>query len=219
MESLKKNTIIIVLFIILLGITISVINNKRENLEVKKDLKQIKIAICPTYQYLKEEINNYGYEVVKTKSTAQSINLLRKGEVNIVLSGRKPMPNESDLAYKIILLPNRYSFLSKNSKTVFSEELKSLVVYTDQDTQAIKTIFNIDNVKKVENVYMFLDKGIVITSWDNTDYKKASVVHILENNKNRHQNSRIPIIYSKDEKLLDQIYKSLNNLINKKVLI
>lgn len=156
--------------------------------------------------------------MVKTNSTAESISLLRNGDVAIVLSGRKPLVNESDLVYKIASLPNRYSFLSKDSKTVSSEELSSMTAYTDQDTVTIRNLFNINKVENVENVYTFLDKGVVIASWENSDYTKASVVHVLQSNGTRHQNSRIPVIYSRNEKILDDMYSLLNNLIKEEVL-
>ncbi len=56
----------------------------------------------------------------------------------------------------------------------------------------------IDNIQEVKNVYEHLNDGIVITSWENTDYAKANIVHVMKDNGERIKLSRRPTIYCPD---------------------
>lgn len=219
-NSTKITIAIIALFIITCAVGMAIMSNKEVNPDSSgkivpgtKDSEAIKVAICSTYQYLFDEISAYGYVVVKTNSTAESIDRLRKREVDVVISGRKPLPSELDLQYKMLVLPNRYSFLSTESIPVTSEDLGLSKVYTDQNIEEIKTQFTLNEIKSVNNVYEYLNEGIVITSWENTDYSKASVVHVLQRDGTRHPNSRTPVVYSTNQNKTEYIFALLEKLV------
>jgi hypothetical protein len=202
----RKNLILGMIFLVVLSAIIFPISNKgkvnqevkeiQKNLEVKDVIKDSTyVAVCPTYQSLRDELIEDGFEVIKTNSTSESISLLRNGSVNLVISGRKPKSAEIDLKYKAVQLEGHYSFLSEKSLTIYEDNLSLYDIYTDQDTEKVKKIFKVENIAKVDNVYEYLDKGIVITSWNNTDYSRSSVVHILNFEGTRNPKSRMPFIY------------------------
>ena len=75
--------------------------------------------------------------------------------------------------------------------------MKKYNIFTDLETDKIRNIFDLDDVLKVEDVYEYLSLGIIITSWDNTDYSKAEIVHVLQENGKRVMDSRRPTVYCK----------------------
>lgn len=165
-----------------------------------------RIAACPTFWDTIYQMDVLGRE---TQSTSESLHLLNRGYVDYVLAGRTPKPWEFQGNY--IILWSGYSFLSKQSQTISDEELQTMKFYTDLgDIENIKKIFWIQNVEKVEHVYDYNQGNIIITSWENTDYSKADVVHVLHSNWERYIESRIPILYYRkqcDEKIITHIKK------------
>lgn len=160
--------------------------SKNENEEIEKNTK---IAVCPTYYHLEEKINKEKIELIKTNSTAESINLLKEKKVEAILTGRLLKPNEPFFDF-LVIGKEGYSFLNQSEKIIFEEDLKKYSIYTDLNLEEIKSNFSTDQVFAVENVYDFLDQGIVITSWENTNYSKAKIVHLLEKNGKRNILSR-----------------------------
>lgn len=164
--------------------------------EVKKE--KIRIASCPTYyQKLKNSLELSDYKVIATSSTAESLDLLKKNQVEAVVAGRTLKPNESN--FYSIVLKEGFSFLSQKSQTIYWDDLVNYNVYTDLDPEIIKEEFLIKKIKRVESVYDYLEEGIIITSWENTDYSKAELVHLLEKDNTRADFSRQATFYYKDE--------------------
>jgi hypothetical protein len=65
----------------------------------------------------------------------------------------------------------------------------------------------------VEDIYEYLDKGIVITSWENTDYRRTAIVHVIEDNQERLALSRRPTLYCPkfcQKELVEDIKASLD---------
>ncbi|MDD3284167.1 MAG: hypothetical protein PHZ07_01075 [Patescibacteria group bacterium] len=220
-----KNKIIMILlfFIITITTTFLIIFDKKESqLTEKKYPKQIKIKIaacpikikiaaCPTCYELLKNIDNNKYEIIRTNSTSESIELLENKLVDIILGGRTLKPEEPKL--DSLVISDGYSFLGNQEITIYIDELKKYSIYTDLDIESIKNNISIQKIKKVDNIYDYLDKGIVITSWENTDYTKAKIVHVLEDNGNRLKLSRRPTVYCNGS-CYNKINKDLiNNLI------
>lgn len=205
--------------------TMSMTSSSKDNIITKeekvlgaKDKQQlITIAICPTYQFLSVDLQSEKIKVINISSTSESVVLLRKGEVDVIISGRKPLPTEQDLSFKVIELVDHFSFLSNTLRSIYGDELITQEIYTDQNIEYIKEIFSLKNVVKVENVYDYLDKGIVITSWENTNYLNASLVHVLNMDGTRHVNSRTLVVYSLDEDDLDYGYSLLVKILNTQI--
>jgi hypothetical protein len=181
--------------------TFSKIEGKK--IEVKKE--KTKIASCPTYyQRLKNSLDLSNYEVIATSSTAESLDLLKKDRVEAVIAGRILKPNEPK--FNSIVLKEGCSFLAQKTQNIYLEDLSNYNFYTDLDLEIIKEKFSIDKIEKVENVYDYLEKGIIITSWKNNDYLKAEIIHLLEKNNTRVEFSRQATFYYKNKIKSDIIY-------------
>jgi len=157
-------------------------------------MKKIKIAVCPTYHKMAKNIDAEEYEFIETKSTAESLNLLKSNNADMVLAGRVLKPSEPKLK-SFLVKKEGYSFLSDQVKVVKVKELNNYNIYTDLNGALIKKAFSIKKINQVDDVYKFLDKGIVITSWENTDYAKAEIVHVMEDSGERVSLSRRPALY------------------------
>lgn len=155
--------------------------------------EKIKIATCPTLYELSKKLDLEKYQVIKTGSTAQSIALLESGQVDMILAGRTLKPNEPQMDY--LLIDEGYSFLSNQEATIFVDQLNDYNIYTDLNAEELKQKFPIEKIQTVGNVYKYLDKGIIITFWENTDYEQAGIVHLLEKNGTRVKLSRRATVY------------------------
>ena len=182
----------------------------------------IKIAACPTFHYLKNDLERRGVEFIATESTAESIVLLSGYRVDMILAGRTLKPNEPDFDFTI-LKDGCCSFVSRakargeeedlssspgqTEQILLEEDFDNFVFYTNLDPVEIKEFFpNIKTIEKVENVYEFLDnRSVGITLWENMDYSLASMVHILNPDGTRNVKSRPPIAYYRDNSALDYI--------------
>ncbi len=194
-----KNKIIIptILFIVIaIGFFVFSFDKQDEN-QILTDAippqEKTKIAACPTCYELSKKLDLEKYQIINTNSTAQSIAFLESGQVDMILAGRTLKPNEPQMDY--LLIDEGYSFLSNQETTIFIDQLNNYNVYTDLNAEELKEKFLIKNIQTVDNVYEYLDKGIIITSWENTDYNQAEIVHLLERDGERVKLSRRPTIY------------------------
>lgn len=201
-----KRTIILTLFLSTIlvagGIMILNKNSSQDNNVDRKPASDypeqeiIKIAACPTYLDKIKGVDPEKFKVVETGSTAESISLLQAGQADMVLAGRTLKPNEPRMDH--IVIGEGYSFLSADRGVVYKDELPNHDIYTNLDPEALKDIFPVQKIEQVDNIYGYLDQGIVITSWENTDYTKAGIVHLLERNGERVKLSRRPTLYCPD---------------------
>jgi hypothetical protein len=157
-------------------------------------MKKIKIAVCPTYHKMAKNIDAEEYEFIETGATAESLNLLKNNKADMILAGRALKPTEPKLK-SLLVKKEGYSFLSDQVKVIKVGDLNNYDIYTDLDSALIKKEFSIKKIHEVDDVYKFLDKGIVITSWENTDYARAEIVHVLEDSGERAPLSRRPTLY------------------------
>jgi hypothetical protein len=154
---------------------------------VKGVQSNTRIAVCPT---MYKRFNGLdGIDLVLTNSTSSSVQELKNNRVEYVLSGRVPKPEENITDF--IILKEGMSFISMEEGVYFLRDVLYMDIYTDKDID--ESIFK--NIHKVDNVYSYLDKGLVITSWENTDYSRANVVHIMNEYGSRWEDSRTPVIY------------------------
>lgn len=196
----KIITLIVLVLVIIAGFFIFNFNRQNKDQNVMKESlvqEKIKIAVCPTYYELSDKLDINKYQIIKTNSTAQSVNLLNNNEVDIILSGRTLKPDEPQLNH--LLIGDGYSFLSNQELTIYIDQLNQYNIYTDlSNTEELKEKLFTKKIETVKNVYEYLDKGIVITSWENTDYDKIKIVHLLEENGERVKLSRRATVYYKD---------------------
>jgi hypothetical protein len=201
---MKRIIIILTLFLVVGLITYGIMSwNKKSSQDNSIDQasaesshsgqKKIKVATCPTYSDKIKGVIPGKFKIIETGSTAESITLLESKQVEMALAGRTLKPSEPRMGH--IVAGKGYSFLSANGGVVYKDELSNRDIYTDLEPEALKDIFPVQGIEQVDNVYGYLDKGIVITSWENTDYTKAEIVHLLERNGERVELSRRPTIY------------------------
>lgn len=162
--------------------------------------QKIKVVVCPTYYYLEEILIENNYEVIKTKSSAESFALLKTNSADLILTGRtaKQIEKVPNLDF-IVIGEEGYSFLGRESNTINHSQMANLNFVTDLDAEKIKNEFPIKNLRKVADVYDFSDQEIIITNWENTDFEKADIVHVLKNNGERDPLSRRLNIYYLNE--------------------
>lgn len=162
-------------------------------------MARTRIAVCPTFADYNLDGLFPDIELVPTNSTAQSLSMLRDDRVDHVVAGRKLLPHEEYLNFKSTILENvGYSFLSSLVNSITTRDYDGVDFFTDLDVDVLKKELGIKTITKVDDVYAFLDKGVVITSVENTDYTRADLVHVFEADQSRRVRlSRTPILYSK----------------------
>lgn len=195
---MNKKLIILLILTTVIAIGIFSFSFNKQNMEqIATDeipaQEKIKVAACPTCYELSKKLDLEKYQVIKTNSTAQSIAFVESEQADMILAGRTLKPDEPRMDK--LLIEEGYSFLSNRGATIFIDQLDEYNVYTDLDEQELKEKLSIEKIQTVNNVYEYLDKGIIITSWENTDYDKAEIVHLLEKNGERVKLSRRPTVY------------------------
>jgi hypothetical protein len=205
MKFIKKNRILLALIILFLASLSILVTGKEKEEETlvlgvcPAPVSEPKIAACPTFYRKALILNANGFKVVLTGSTSKSLELLKEKKVDYVLSGRSLMPGE-EFEYQLIdENEKRYSFLSSSSKTILSENFSEYIFYTDIPKEKIEEDLNIRNITEVQDVYNYLDEGLIITRWSNTDFSRASVVHVLNSDDSRLRSSRLAHIYYLDD--------------------
>ncbi len=199
---MKKNIIIVMLCIIPVAGFYILRGNSQDSHRASNEpggQEKIRIATCPTYYEVGENMNTEEYEVIKTASTAESLSLINNDEVNMILAGRMLKPEEPQLLFEISGVG--YSFISDKELSIQEEEIAAYNFYTDLSSNYIIDTFShmiSDNVSEVENIYSYLDQGIGITSAENTDYSRGNLVHIYNRDGTRLSFSRTPILYYSD---------------------
>ncbi len=205
----KNKTLIFVSIIIIFLLVIFILTFSWERTE--KDLNVIKIAACPTFYYKINKLNSDNFSVILTNSTSESLKLLESGQVDYAVGGRTLLPYEPRFDFNVI--GEGFSFLSDKSKIIYDYQLKNHLIYTDLDLDVLKKNFGDLNYNLVDNIYNYLKDNIVITSWDNTDFDRAEIVHLLKFDNSRIIESRLPTVFCKNicnYAIIDNIKKTVN---------
>ena len=153
-------------------------------------------AACPTFYYLLDEFKENGFEAIETASTAESLYYLEQDRADLIIAGRALKPKEPQFPFKVV--GRGYSFIADKEFVVSEKEMGDYNFFTDLSAKKIIDDFPYiteDRIKEIKNVYDYLSNGIIITSFENTDYSKSKIVHIYKENGSRHRFSRTPVIY------------------------
>lgn len=183
----------VVVFFLLFKTSLETKNKALPEPELSKQEEKVRIAVCPTYHEIVKKLDSNNYQIILTNSTAESINFLTKNQTDLILSGRTLKPEEPNMEKAVI--GEGYSFLNKNGSTVYINQLKNYNIYTDLESKILEKAFLLEEVQKVDDVYEYLDQGIIITSWENTDYSQAEIVHVLNLDGSRTYLSRRLTLY------------------------
>lgn len=179
----------------------------------EKEKKPI-VAACPTLHYLLEELeSSQKADVIMTDSTAESLRLIEKGAVDLIISGRALKEREPRLISEKI--GAGYDFIFREEVVVLEEEMRFIPFYTDLNLEKIMEDFrhiSESNLNKIEEPRKYLEKGIVITTLDD-GFLIGETVHVLEAGGSRVRLSRLPRIYY-DEGISANKIKNLTNFLN-----
>lgn len=182
------------------GFLVLSVENEITGMFLGVDLEGNEIASCPTFWHMLEGLEDEDLEKYYTESTGQNVQGVLSGDIDAFISGRALHPEEPDLNRKI--LGPGFSFISDESREVFVGSLDEYEFYTDESKEEVIDSFEgitDDNLHRVEDVYGYLENGLVITSLENTDYSRGEIVHVLYENGSRHRYSRTPALYYTDE--------------------
>ncbi len=212
-KSKKKYFFIGFVALILIGFLTLIGTREHDSSDEVIEENEIVVAGCPTfYRYLEQIENEIGFETLKTGSTGDSLEKLFEGNADILISGRALRPEEP--ALRGIVIGEGFSFISENSMQIYSRNLGEFDLYTDLESKKVASYFESiekEYLEEVEDVYKKIEKGIAITSVDNTDYSRSEVLHVYEDYKTRHRFSRAPILYFDPEKIDESIINQLKN--------
>ncbi len=170
----------------------------------KEEDNKIIIASCPTFHHILDDFGD-NVDSFKTKSTSESITLIKSGKVDAIITGRPLKDGEPIL--DCIKIGNGYDFVSKNEIIIIEDEMRDYLFYTNLDPEIIISDFeNIteNNLSRVGDIFEFLDKGIVITSLDNILI--GETVHILNRYGNRIELSRLPRFCFSDDSIAEELF-------------
>jgi len=172
------------------------------------------VAGCPTFHYMLEELeSSQKADVIMTDSTAESLRLIEKGAVDLIISGRALKEREPRLISEKI--GAGYDFIFREEVVVLEEEMRFIPFYTDLNLEKIMEDFrhiSESNLNKIEEPRKYLEKGIVITTLDD-GFLIGETVHVLEAGGSRVRLSRLPRIYY-DEGISANKIKNLTNFLN-----
>lgn len=167
---------------------------------------------CPTFYFVLDEIESrFDIESIRTKSTAESLILLEKGLADIAFVGRGSFNDEVNSFFEQI--GPGYNFNYQEEIVVLDEEMSLFDFYTNLPVDEIIEKFNgisSENIFYKENVCDYLDKGITVTSLENSC--ESNFVHIFKKNGARVDLSRVPLVHylndetkNKSEQLIDYV--------------
>ena len=220
---MRKVVFVILTLIILLGLLVFLRRPEEEIGSIQadvlgEDVSFVKtIAICPTMdRVMSKEIVFDEYNFVNVGSTSEAVTLLNAGQADYVISGRIPMQEEGMGEYVHLRQGDgveSFSFLSNIVEVVKDSDLNNYEIYSDLEKGILETVFGLEKVEYVDNVYDFASMGILVTSWQNTDYTRASIVNIMEDETSRNIFSRLPTLFCKTECIEEDILK-LTELFN-----
>ncbi len=160
--------------------------------------ESIVIAGCPTFYYMLEKLEKKEFEVVRTSSTKENLELMKKGEVHFAISGRGVLENET--FYPSLLIGPGYVLLFEEEVIVQKEKMKEISFFTDLFKDDVLRDFSFileSNLHEVSDIESYLNKGIVITNQENEN--KGQLVHLVDENGERVRISRIPRLYYNEE--------------------
>ncbi len=204
MLRLDKTKIISLLILSAFVLLIVIGKNKEKENEISsidnnidKTRRKIIIAACPTCREIAEKLDSQKYQIIATRSTSESVELMENKRADFVLAGRTLKYNEPRM--EGVVIDRGFSFIGSQEFSIQESELKDYQIYTDLDVDLIKNSFPVEKIEKVNDIYQYLEKGIAVTSWENTDYSRADIVHLLEGSGERVRLSRQPTLYCPSE--------------------
>ena len=195
---MKKNLLAIIFG---LAIIFTVYNFKEDPDFLRAEVGNgYRVAACPTHHHMLPALDRGDFQTTRASSTGESLKMMKEGEVDLVISGRNLKPGEPEL--ESLKLAEGYSFLAEEGFSITEDEMEEYNFYTDLDKDSVINDFlsiTKENLTQVEDVYEKSDDGIVVTSFENTDYEKAEIVNIYDGFGRRVEKTRRPTLFFREE--------------------
>ncbi len=156
------------------------------------------VILCPTFHYKAEEIQESDYNVILGSSSEEAVGMLSHSLIDFSIVSRPPFPGETEFNFK--KYDHGYSFLSDEVVVIPEDEIENYKFFTDLEKDKLLNDFpQIKEIQKVDDVYLHINEGVVITDFKNTDYSKAQIAYLLDDFGNRLKYSKTPTLYYKEE--------------------
>ncbi len=168
---------------------------KKEEGSREELIKDLNIAVCPTFYYMGEKLEEEGFFVIRTESTCENLQLMEEGKAHFSISGRGLLENNP--FFPSLTIGPGYVFLSNEPFVIRENKMNIVPFFTDISPEEIKKDFSDISdeltIEKVDNIEKYLEKGVVITSVINE--KKGKLVHLLREDDSRVRLARVPRLY------------------------
>ncbi len=211
---MKKTIIVlslptIILLLLLGGLTFEGNVRAKEGLEVNVTVKErVTVGYCPTMADLAKETasKNSHVSLQAFDYTAQALNELNKGSVDLVLVGRLAENDELDNAFEKRLRQG-LTLAGREKRLIHVSRLKNNRIHTSVDEQlAREYLQDTENILFYDSVESAIREGIneiVLIDW--RDYAGGLALVIpVDDAGNKIEKFRIPVIYSyNQEKIQD----------------
>ncbi len=168
------------------------------------------LGYCPTMSDLAEEIasKNSHISLQPFDYTADALQALNEGDVDMVLVGRLAEKNELDNAFEERLRQG-LTLVGREKRLIHISQLKDRRIHTAVDEKlANEYLPNPENIIFHESAESAIREGmddVVLIDWD--DYADSlGLVIPVDDKGNKIERFRIPVIYSYDREYTENLY-------------
>ena len=156
------------------------------------------LGYCPSMESKAREISglNQGIEILPQESTADVLNSLKTGEIDLALVGRIAKASElQDATQRRI--GSGYTLIREKKMFILKEELELMVVHTALDSDIAESLLPGSEIIYHGSVEEAIQRGIgqaVLISWDN--FREEMELLVVMDGKLKAKEFRIPVLYS-----------------------
>jgi hypothetical protein len=185
--------------LVLGALTVAVIGILLTTLEKPVAAEYKKLGYCPTMKGLAESLqqNNPGIELVRKGSSAEVLDSLNRGEVDIALVGRLARSSETD-AQSVRRLSAGYTIVSATPRNVDLEELQFMEVHTAVDRLLVAQLLPSSVVVYHDSTAEALKhiEEAVLISWD--EFADEHELVTVTGPAGKVMAFRLPVLYSRE---------------------
>jgi hypothetical protein len=163
----------------------------------------IMLGYCPTMQPIAEKIakDNTNVILVVQPSSAQALQALKNAELDIALIGRIAKQSEIQSVNER-MLGQGYTLVTDTKKFIQENELTNIKVHTAIEENIAKQILPDSEFFFYSTTQEAINQGLhqaVLIDW--IDYEDEFELLVIMKGMQKHEDFRIPVLYSKDYNL------------------
>jgi hypothetical protein len=163
----------------------------------------IMLGYCPTMQPIAEKIakDNTNVILVVQPSSAQALQALKNAELDIALIGRIAKQSEIQSVNER-MLGQGYTLVTDTKKFIQENELANIKVHTAIEENIAKQILPDSELFFYSTTQEAINQGLhqaVLIDW--IDYEDEFELLVIMKGMQKHEDFRIPVLYSKDYNL------------------